>query len=188
MRLKSLFAATLFLCCAIGVQASAYVQERSTQFEVISDNDWRSTNPDIPWSEPVIVRDDFTGDYLAVFDRNFVDRRFTEEGVISNWSREYIRIFVYYKQRRCGAIPVFCNTLNTEMFEANRLEVKIDEQVFAIEGEDGNFPVSEELATALANAPSGEARIRIRLEGSGALITNDIGEDTVSAWRSVYSN
>jgi hypothetical protein len=38
---------------------------------VISNTDWRSEKARIPWSTPVLVRDDFEGDYLAVLDRNY---------------------------------------------------------------------------------------------------------------------
>ncbi|MBD3886463.1 hypothetical protein IFO70_32805 [Phormidium tenue FACHB-886] len=161
-------------------------RERSDGYEVISDQDWRDTDPDLPWSTPVIVRDDFNGDYLAVFDRNFVDRRRTEDGVISNWSRDYVRVFVYHKQRRCGAIPLFCDTRSTDTFEASQLQIKVGERVLTLEGENGNFPISDEVASALASAPAGGARIRISLEESGAAIVNDIGEETVAAWRVVY--
>src|SRR5687768_5601156 len=34
------------------------------------DQDWRSPKAEIPWSEPVIVRDQFDGEYLAVFDKS----------------------------------------------------------------------------------------------------------------------
>jgi hypothetical protein len=166
--------------------SSTTTEEMRDGFEVISNDDWRTTDPHVPWSTPVIVRDDFDGDYLAVFDHNFDDHRRTEDGVISNWSRDYIRVFVYHKQRRCGVIPVFCETRSTDTFEANKLQIKVGDRTFTIEGDNGNFPVSEEIAVALANAPVGSTRIRIALEESGAAITNDIGEKTVAAWRVVY--
>ena len=102
--------------------------------------------------------------------------------MISNWSRHYIRVFAYHKERRCGAIPVFCDNARTEVLESNRLEIKVGDRVFTLEGQNGNFPVTEELATALASAPAGETKIRIGLEGSGALLTNDIGAETVKVW------
>lgn len=161
---------------------------RSGRIETLSGGDWRSREADIPWSEPVMVRDDFDGDYLAVFDRNYERSPVLEQGVISNWSRRYIRVFVYNNSLACGLFAVVCHTTRSESFEAKTLDIKIGERVFNLTGTDGNFPVTDELAAALANAPAGEARIRISLEQSGAVITNDIGSRTVASWRVVYGD
>ncbi|MEO0853431.1 MAG: hypothetical protein AAFY15_08015 [Cyanobacteria bacterium J06648_11] len=80
-------------------------------FPIVNDRDWRaSVDPvrqaeRIPWSRPVIVRDDFDGDYLAVIDRNFLGNfhlNGAETGVITNWSRNYIRVIVYAANTTCG--------------------------------------------------------------------------------------
>ncbi|WP_038026184.1 hypothetical protein [Synechococcus sp. PCC 7336] len=159
-------------------------------YRIVNEGDWRtafSSGRSIPWSEPVMVRDDFDGDYLAVLDRNY-DGSLTwgnkDAGVISNWSRNYIRVVAYTRERQCGFWS--CNT-NETVQETSRLRVKVGDTVYNLEGVNGNFPVSEELAAALRNAPPGEAKIRISIEGSGASIDNDIGLDTVEAWRVVYA-
>lgn len=155
------------------------------EYQVINTGDWRSSG-DIPFSKPVIVRDAFDGDYLAVIDKNFSGNlRFGQyqEGVITNWSEDYIRVFAYATQRICGAWR--CRDVS-ESRETNRMEVKIGDEVFRMEGENGNFPVSSELAAALRNAPAGQAIMRISLEGLGSEIVNDIGAGTVEAWRIVY--
>lgn len=155
------------------------------EFPVVGIGDWRAVSSDIPWSVPVVVRDDFDGDYLAVFDKNY-DRNFwteSEIGIRSNWSRQFIRIYAYESHKNCPAI--WCSR-TTVTRETDGLKVKVGSEVFELAGNNGNYSVSDELAHALANAPSGQAKIKVYLEESGAEITNDIGEGTVEAWRTVY--
>jgi hypothetical protein len=156
--------------------------------EVLDNNDWRSRDARIPWSKPVMVQDDFDGNYLAVFDRNFTRTPVQEQGVISNWSRKYIRVYVYNNTRQCGAFALVCRTTRSETFEAKSLDIRIGDKVFNLTGIDGNFSIDDELAKALATAPPGETRVRVSLEQSGAVIVSDIGEKTVEAWKIVYGD
>jgi hypothetical protein len=156
--------------------------------EVLDNNDWRSRDAHIPWSKPVIVQDDFDGNYLAVFDRNFTRTPTQEQAVVSNWSRKYIRVYVYNNTRQCGAFALVCRITRTETFEAKSLDIRIGDKLFKLTGSDGNFPVDDELAQALAQAPVGETRVRVSLEESGAVITSDIGAKTVDAWKTVYAD
>lgn len=155
------------------------------EFPVVGVGDWRNRRADIPWSVPVVVRDDFDGDYLAVFDKNY-DRNFwneSEVGIRSNWSRQFIRIYAYESHKKCPA--VWCGR-TTVTRETDGLKVKVGSEVFELSGINGNYSVTDELAHALANAPSGQAKIKVYLEDSGEALTNDIGEGTVEAWRTVY--
>lgn len=157
-------------------------------FPVLNSDDWRR-EPRIPWSVPVVVKDPFDGEYLAVFDRNYRDGA----GVLTNWSRNCIRTVVYenipYYSGYFGIFPYsngpFGRVLSITA-EAKTLEIKLGNRIFQLNGKDGNFAVDNELATALRDAPSGKAIIRITLEGSGASIVSDIGEKTVKAWKSLY--
>jgi hypothetical protein len=156
--------------------------------EVLDNNDWRSRDAHIPWSKPVMVQDDFDGDYLAVFDRNFTRTLTQEQGVISNWSRNYIRVYVYNNTRQCGTFALVCRITRSETFEAKSLDIKIKDRVFKLTGSDGNFSIDDELAQALATAPAGESRMRVSLEQSGAVIVSDIGAETVDSWKIVYAD
>jgi len=156
--------------------------------EVLDNNDWRSGDARLPWSKPVMVQDDFDGNYLAVFDRNFIRTPTQEQAVISNWSRNYIRVYVYNKTRQCGTFALVCRTTRTETLEARSLDIKIGDKLFNLTGSNGNFPVGDDLAQALAAAPVGETRVRVSLEESGAVITSDIGAKTVDAWKTVYAD
>ncbi|BAU12527.1 hypothetical protein LEP3755_30570 [Leptolyngbya sp. NIES-3755] len=153
---------------------------------VLNKKDWR-TAEDIPWSKIVIVKDDFDGDYVAVFDKNYQkDSTGSEAGIISNWSQNQIRVYAYGIRRQCGLFNLVCKELERKDLETGDLSIRVGEQVFKLVGKNGNYPMNPELATALRNAPSGKAKIRVTLEGSGSTITNDIGEKTVEAWKIVY--
>jgi hypothetical protein len=154
---------------------------------VIANADWRSEKAKIPWSVPVLVRDDFEGDYLAVFDRNYQGNSFLtnrETGIVSNWSRNTLRIYAY-DMIKCTRL--FCKDI-VAIRETSKVVAKIGKQVFRMDGENGNYPISPELALALKNAPSGESKIKIQFEGSGADVVSDIGAGTVTSWKTVYQD
>ncbi|NEP56689.1 MAG: hypothetical protein F6K31_06645 [Symploca sp. SIO2G7] len=64
--------------------------------------------------------------------------------------------------------------------------MKIGDTVFSLEGVNGNFKLDDEQKQILASGPSGEAIIRVYFEGMGNEVINDIGEETVEAWRTVF--
>ena len=152
----------------------------------INEGDWRSTSPNIPWSTPVIVKDEFSGDYLAVFDHNFHNNFWTGEknDVISNWSRNYLRIYHYNSYCR----DKYCIRRQDTIREATDVAIKIDTKVFNITGKSGNFQLPEEVAYALKNSPQQRTKIKIIFEGSGAPVVSDIGEGTVKSWKTVYQD
>lgn len=171
-----------------GDPVSSEVNLDFTKYRVINAGDWRSADANVPWSTPVIVRDDFDGDYLAVFDKNYQKNFFneSEHGIVSNWSRNQLRVYAYDRFKICSGL-FFCNR-KTEMRETESIAIKAGDQVFRLEGEDGNYPISEELAAALRDAPPGETKIKVKLEGRGESITSDIGKNTVAAWETVYQD
>jgi hypothetical protein len=154
---------------------------------VVNAADWRTSKGGITWSVPVLVRDEFDGDYLAVFDRNFKSNSFTGEevGVVSNWSRHYLRLYSYAVLNKCGFLV--CRKLTSDR-ETTNVSVKAGKKVFRLSGKNGNFKIDEELAYALKMAPAGEAKIRFQHEGSGVSVVNDIGSGTVQAWKTVYKD
>lgn len=164
-------------------------RDPETGYVVLNNNDWR-TSEDVPLSVPVLINDPFDGNYLAVIDKNFSGRITLgtyQEGVITNWSENYIRVYAYAIQKPCSGLSFFCPPTVT-VRETSSFEVKVGDEVFSLEGTNGNFPVTAELAIALRNAPPGKALTRISLEGSGSQIVNDIGSGTTEAWRTVYQN
>ncbi len=86
----------------------------------------------VPWSQPVVVKDEFEGNYLAVFDKNYRDNIWTgdKSGVISNWSRKYLRIYSYYSPPCRG---LFC-TRQVLIHETSNITIKAGTQIFRLEG------------------------------------------------------
>lgn len=149
--------------------------------------DWRSVNAqNIPWSKPVMVNDPFDGNYLAVFDRNYKDLNVGgRASIVSEWARQFIRVSGYLAVERCG--PFLACGANAADAPANYLEIKVGGQIFRIPGDgSGSFPVSSQLAAALAAAPTGDALIRVTLNGVNQPVTSAIGSGTVNAWKVVY--
>jgi hypothetical protein len=152
---------------------------------VINNADWRTGKAQVPWSTPILVRDDFDGDYLAVLDRNYtIDANSQESGIITNWSRTKLRIFSYDTVKKCGILV--CTKTPIEGREASKVAIKAGKDVFRLTGDNGNFEITDEIAMALKNAPPGDTKIKVQFEESGVDIVNDIGKGTVEAWKAVY--
>lgn len=155
------------------------------------------TNMNVPWSQPVRIIDPFEGDYVGIFDRNYFYRRFLDTNarveVVSLWSLNSIRFLLAYRDRDClsghsfnyiGSLGVDCSTFNAALSITNLL-LKIGDRVFRLEGQNSTFAVSDELAAALKNSPTGNVSIRLVAE-SGEAVDSEIGEGTVKAWKDIY--
>lgn len=178
----------LWLTSAMWVRAA-------TDLEVV-DSAALGTRQNLPWSEPVQIDDPFEGSFIGVFDRHSFRDRFLNTTarieVQSLWSRDFIRVLSIVRDRDClsqtfhyGLSPdLSCSEFNSAR-NVTELFVKIDEDVFQIAGQNNTFPVSDELAQALQNAPETTISIRLVTE-SGETIDSEIGEGTVEAWSTVY--
>jgi S1-C subfamily serine protease len=157
----------------------------SANFKSVSISDWRSPDPKLPWSEPVLVESKF-GKYLAVFDKNYkkygnsFSFHFDKIGIISQWTNEELSIFSYEKLD-CGVISGCKRKDITPV--GNSIEVLVDDLIFKIYGENGNFPIPGDLMLALQQATS-ESNIALRIDGS---VINDIGEKTSESLSLLYS-
>ena len=171
------------------LNATRIVAQTSTaNYPVINSFDWRSFEPDkIPWSQPVTVNDAFDGNYLAVFDRNYKDLVVGgRASIVSEWSRQFIKVYGLIGVPNCVGLLI-CGASLADA-PALYLEVKVGGQVFRLQPNGtGTFPVSNQLAIALANAPAGDAMMRVTLAGVNQPITSAIGAGTVSSWKVVYA-
>lgn len=167
---------------------NSYAATTKANLRVVNvDQDWRSPKADIPWSEPVIVRDQFDGEYLAVFDKSHSGSAFwtgRESGVVTQWTPTKISVFPYKKTSSCGFLT--CNNVMDSSLVGKALEIKLGSQVFKLDGEDSTFTVTPELVKALRSAPDEEVVIRVTLAGNGSTVKNKIGKGTVQAWKTVY--
>ncbi|MEM1254606.1 MAG: hypothetical protein AAGI69_19400 [Cyanobacteria bacterium P01_H01_bin.21] len=154
------------------------------------------TRRNLPWSEPVQIEDPFEGNFVGVFDRHSFNDRFLNTTarieVQSLWSRDFIRVLSIIRDRDClsGSFRVSSDLSCSEFSNARniiQLFIKVDDSVFEISGQNNTFPVSNELAQTLQNAPETTIDIRLVAE-SGEAIDSKIGESTVNAWKTVYTS
>jgi hypothetical protein len=154
------------------------------------------TNIDVPWSQPVKIVDPFEGEDVGIFDKNYFYKRLlntnTRVQVISLWRRDSIRLLLAYSDRDClsghSFYPILsgrdCLASNAAL-EVNNLLLKIGDRVFRLSGQNSRFQVSDELAKALKNSPTGNVSIRLVTE-SGETVDSEIGKGTVQGWKAIY--
>ena len=151
----------------------------------IIDEDWRTQgldSNDFPLSEPLIIENPIKGETLAVFDRNY-NKTFR---VASFFGRSEIRISEQsiLQGRLGGRSTTGSNDVTSLALLMN------DGSYVVVNGCDGVFDVNKTIANALADYPiiNGKAFIMISSYGSTGLRINEIGKDTVKAWKTVYKN
>ena len=156
--------------------------------------DWRTQGLEsakIPLSKPLIFDNPITGKTVGVLDRNWKK----ELRVSSFWGRNIIRIRIQTTGGRLFAGQAFIPGVN--MIRGNKvlsqssigaLGLKNDKGYIVINGCDGVFNVTKQVADALVNYPLkyGKAFILLSNDGSTGLRINEIGPETVKAWKTVY--
>ena len=183
------------VCTAFTVQQVASLAKASSDLPVVK-SAGLSPDMDVPWSKPVRIIDPFEGELVGVFDRNSLGGYLYREDskqVISLWTPSSIRVLVtvnldqarssFYTAGRVYPRPDYRRFVTTN--KVDKLLLKVREKVFQLDGSTGTFAVSQELATALKNAPDENLDIRLVLEG-GQTVDSEIGKETVKAWRNIY--
>ena len=151
----------------------------------IIDEDWRTQgleSDEFPLSEPLIIENPIKGETLAVFDRNY-NKTFR---VASFFGRSEIRISeqTVSQGRLGGRSTTGSNDVTSLALLTN------DGSFVVVNGCDGVFDVNETVANALVDYPmiNGKAFIMISSYGSTGLRINEIGQETVKAWKTIYKN
>ena len=133
-------------------------------------------------SEPLIIENPIKGETLAVFDRNY-NKTFR---VASYFGRSEIRISEQsiFQGRLGGRSTTGSNDVTSLALLTN------DGSYVVVNGCDGVFDVNKTVANALSDYPmiNGKAFIMISSYGSTGLRINEIGKETVNAWKTVYKN
>jgi hypothetical protein len=143
---------------------------------VIDGATWRFTD-DLPWSVPALVKDEFDGTYVAVFDRDYQknDWNANESGLISNWGQKFIGLHIY----EIGHGTTY------RSFGVDAVDLKIGDRTFHLVTTNNQFTVTADLAEALRNAGAGQVQISF-VNAQGRTITHPIGDRTINAWKTVY--
>ncbi|WP_448379824.1 hypothetical protein [Gloeomargarita sp.] len=150
----------------------------------------------VPWSQPVRVRDPFEGEQLGVFDRHEFSRgEIPRVTVLSLWQPQRVRFlvglgsqctrayvgYVFYFPVggwRCGQVDT-----SRRIVEAH---IKIgDTQWLLTQGQHNTFPLDAKVQAALAQAPEAKVLLRLVTE-AGELIDSEIGVNTVRAWKQIF--
>lgn len=147
-----------------------------TNLPTIEEARWR-TQSDVLCSQPVIVHDDFDGDYLAVLDRAYSLDIWSDRstGILTNWSADEVAIHLYESESQ-----------RYTAWAVNQLVLELGDQTFVLAGVNNRFPISDELARVLANPPDTPPQLSYE-QIDGNIATRTIGAATVDAWRLIYA-
>jgi hypothetical protein len=146
--------------------------------------DWRSQDLEstkFPLSKPVILKNPVTGQTIGVFDRNY-NKAFR---VASFFGRNSIRVRLETVKE--GA---FGQRVTTGSDSIQSFGIKNKNGYVVVNGCDGVFAVNKQIADALANYDlvNGKAFVLLSNDGSTGLRINEIGPETVKAWKTVYAD
>lgn len=151
-------------------------RELVAQLPVVDGSTWR-INDNLSWSVPVLVKDEFDGDYLAVFDRDYRRNEWNanESGLISDWGQRYVWLHIY----EIGGGTSY------RTFGVDAVDLKVGDRRFHLVCHNNQFAVTDELVQVLQNAVPGNVQISF-VSPEGKTITHRIGDKTVNAWKTVY--
>ena len=146
--------------------------------------DWRSQDlesTNFPLSKPEILKNPVTGQTVGVFDRNY-NKAFR---VASFFGRNGIRVRL--ETIKEGA---FGRRMTTGSESIRAFGIKNNDGYIIVNGCDGVFAVNKQIADALANYQlvNGKAFVLLSNDGSTGLRINEIGPETVKAWKTIYSD
>jgi len=146
--------------------------------------DWRSQDlesTNFPLSKPVILKNPITGTTIGVFDRNY-NRTYR---VASFFGRNTIRV-----RQETVTNKSFGRRETTGSESIQSFGIKNGDGYLVVNGCDGVFKVNKAIADALANYDmvNGKAFVLLSNDGSTGLRINEIGPETVKAWKVVYSD
>ena len=170
-----------------------------SEIRLVDTQKWRKGKFKFPWSEVVMVEDEFEGNYIAVLDRKKINNKFigTSRGVVSEWSNKNIKVN-FYTYSQDGITNLFTGK-NINVIPAQSISLKIGEQIFELTGNNGTFPITEEIINAAKNASVGEVKLKVipTNDGGDGLMGAAYGlketvfemkDETVDAWKIVYGN
>ena len=184
---------TFFAALCIGCNSTALAKEYdpTTGYEIVQSGEWRSAKDRIPWSRPVLLEDEFTGEQtLAVYDKNY-DRniwRENERGHFSLWRSDgYINVYSYDSVKTCPEI-LWCGRKETRS-GAVKVEIKVGNQVFEAEKSGIDFKLPSDIGSALAMAENQKEEILVRaaFEDLGQSMTWRMGPKTVTALSEIFA-
>ncbi len=156
-------------------------QESGLQvIEMEGDDNWNARPKRLPYSQITKLTSAFDGESeYAVFDRNYRRKSSTEQTIYTKWTIEYVQ-GIYTVKAGCGLL--FCGS-GYEVDGGDLpspLEVKYAGEKYTIYGNEGKFPLPNELIENIKQSSKSQLSIRIKNK------VVPIGESTVQALHEMY--
>ena len=188
MKLKVLFGAILAVSFLPSIAlAEMSLADKYLDLDIVNTQDLRDGDFDLPWSEVVIIEDDFDGDYLAVLDKEKSEGGMGyKKGAFSEWSKNQVKAY-YYSQVK----GMFGSVSSTAVVPAKTMTVKIGASKFDLKGTDGVFTITPEVVKAMKDNPDSIPKLKITPQENNSMfgfseMVYEVGEDTLDAWDYIY--
>jgi S1-C subfamily serine protease len=182
------FAITIFLSIyanLCSLVSSAFSQNIGNVKEIKIENDWRRSDPDVPFSELIKITLPL-GYYYAVFDKNY--QKYggwfspgSELGVIIRFTYDDIGVFLYRKEGCDGILGCLGGTQTQQ--GGDTIDIILGGETITLYGDGGNFPITPQVRKAFGNL-QGNPKMQIVINKT---FNNDIGSGTVNQLKRLYS-
>jgi hypothetical protein len=145
-----------------------FIRDPHTGLPLVNGATWR-TRQNIPWSRMALVRDEFDGEYQAVFAK--------DGAFASNWSRNFVDVVVskqFLTVQTIHSVPA--------------LQITAGGQTLNLSGEHNRFPIDDQAARFLFNAgnnPSAKPTVSYFVSKNGKA-TYNIDSTTAKLWATLY--
>jgi hypothetical protein len=148
--------------------SKSIITDPKTGLPLINGSTWR-TGRNVAWAQPVVVRDEFDGEYKAVLSK--------KEGIVSQWSRNFVDLFISSR---------FVTVLSFR--GVSSIHVSYGGRTLNIKGKNNRFPINQMAAQFLQEA--GEKSLDVLPTVSYYVgkdkRTYEVDIGTVKSWASLY--
>jgi hypothetical protein len=148
--------------------SKSVLNDPKTGLPLINGSTWR-TQRNVAWAQPVVVRDEFDGEYKAAFSK--------KDGIVSQWSRNFVDVFI---SSRFATVLTFRGV--------SSLHVSYGGRTLNIKGKNNRFPINQMAAQFLQEA--GEKSMDVLPSVSYYVgkdkRTFEVDIGTVKSWASLY--
>jgi hypothetical protein len=145
-----------------------FMTDSRTGLPLVNGSTWR-TRQHIPWSRLALVRDEFDGEYQAIFAK--------DGAFASSWSRNFVDVLV---SKRFLTVQT--------VYSVPSLQITSGGRTLNLSGEHNRFPIDAQAARFLFNAgsnPSAKTTVSYFVSKNGKA-TYNIDPTTTKLWATLY--
>jgi hypothetical protein len=148
--------------------SETFINDTKTGLPLVNGATWR-TRQNVPWSRLALVRDEFDGEYQAIFAR--------DGAFASSWSRHFVDVVVskrFLTVQSVSSVPA--------------LQITAEGQTINLSGEYNRFPIDEQAARFLFNAGKNPLAkpTASYFVGKNRKATYSIDSTTTKLWATLY--